>query len=81
MVFADHTRLHFSSPEPLAHGELLWSLDVRRASSVINNCFKGHILLNYCWILTKLGRNYPYMALLKNSPKWFQSIAYPGHIG
>ena len=46
-VFTDHTHLLFSSPEPLAHGELLCSLDVRRASSVVNNCFKGHILLNY----------------------------------
>ena len=27
--------LHFSSPEPLAHGELLGSLDVLRASSVL----------------------------------------------
>ena len=49
----------FSSPEPLAHGELLRSLDVRCATSVINNCFKGH-LLNYGWILTKHVRNDPY---------------------
>ena len=27
----------FSSPEPLAHGELLWSMDVRRASSTIGS--------------------------------------------
>ena len=38
-----------SSPEPLAHGELLWSLDVHRVSSIVNNCFKGHLLLNY-WL-------------------------------
>ena len=40
--------LLFSSPEPLAHGELLWSLDVRRPLCVVSNCFKGH-LLNY-WL-------------------------------
>ena len=36
----------FGSSEPLAHGELLWSLDVRRPSCVVNNCFKRHLLLN-----------------------------------
>ena len=38
----------FSSPEPLAHHELLSSLDVPCAFYIINNCFKGH-LLNY-WL-------------------------------
>ena len=45
-----------SSPEPLAIGELLRSLNVRRpsfvvrrVSFVVNNCFKGHLLLNY-WL-------------------------------
>ena len=37
--------LLFSSPEPLAQGELLRSLDVCHASSTIS--LKGHLLLNY----------------------------------
>ena len=41
-----NTKFLFSSPEPLAQGELLWSLDVRRVLSVVNNCFKRHLLLN-----------------------------------
>ena len=32
-------------------------------SSGVNNCFKGHLLLNYRLDLTKLGRNDPYIAL------------------
>ena len=39
----------FSSPEPLVYGELLCSLNVWCPSSVVNNCFKGHILLKY-WL-------------------------------
>ena len=48
VYYYSHSKI-FSSPEPLGHGELLWSLDVRRASSVVSNCFKGHLLLNY-WL-------------------------------
>ena len=33
----------------MAHGEQLRSLDVRCALSIVNNCFKGHLLLNY-WL-------------------------------
>ena len=43
--------LVFSSPEPMAQGELLSLANVRRASSVVrrlssvvNNCFKQHLL-------------------------------------
>ena len=37
-----------SSPEPMAQEELFPSSVVRRASScVVNNCFRGHLLLNY----------------------------------
>ena len=46
----------FCSPEPLAPGELLLPLDVHRPlsvvcspSSVVNNCFKRHLLPNY-WL-------------------------------
>ena len=39
-----YTSTGFVSPtffsEPLAHGELLWSLVVRRQSCVVNNCLK-----------------------------------------
>ena len=42
--FCKNNTTNFSSPEPLAHGELLWSLDVWRVSSIVNNCFKGHLL-------------------------------------
>ena len=52
----------FSSPEPLTHDELLWSLDARRVASVVNNCFKWH-LLNY-WL--DFRRNGPYMAFSKS---------------
>ena len=37
-----------------------WMSVVRLASSVVNNCFKGHLLLNYWLDLTKLGKNDPY---------------------
>ena len=37
----------FSSPEPLAHGKLLPSANVRRQSSGVNNCFKRHLLWNH----------------------------------
>ena len=36
--------LIISSPEPKAQGELLPSANVRRASCVVNNCFKRHVL-------------------------------------
>ena len=39
-----HNQLIFiSSPDPLAQGELLRSLDA------VDNCFKGHLLLNH-WL-------------------------------
>ena len=63
--------LVFSSPEPLAHGELLWSLDVRCASSVINNCFKGHLLLNY-WL--DFWPNLVRMVLIWPSLKFVQMV-------
>ena len=53
--------LLFSSPEPLAHGELLWSLDIRDASSTIVS--KGISSYTSGWILTKLSRNGPYIAV------------------
>ena len=40
-----------------------WMSVVRRVLSVVNNCFKRHLLLNYWLTLTKLGRNDPYMTL------------------
>ena len=38
--------LLFSSPEHGAHGELLWSVSVRRLSCCVNNCFKSLLLLH-----------------------------------
>ena len=35
-----------------------------RCISVVSRAFKGHLLLNYWLVFTKLGRNDPYMALL-----------------
>ena len=70
--------LCFSSPEPLAHGELLRSSIVGCPSSVLHRlssvlrCVSSTIALKdissktTCWILTKLGRNQPYMSLFKN---------------
>ena len=47
---------NFRSPEPLAHGELLWSLDGRRtSSSVVNNCFIGHLLKQLAGFLPNLA--------------------------
>ena len=65
-VFDPGLWLTLSSPEPLAHGELLLSLDVRRVSSVVNNCFKGSSPSTAGWIFTKLGSNKSYMALFNN---------------
>ena len=56
-------RKEWNQTKQFAHGELLWSLDPRRASSTI--ALKD-ISLTTGWILTKLGRNEPYMALFKN---------------
>ena len=43
-----------------------WMSNGRRVSSVVNNFFKGHLLLNYWLDLTKLGRNDPNMILFIN---------------
>ena len=50
-----------SSTEPLAHGELLLSLDVQRPSSTIAS--KDISSLTNSWSWTKLGRNDPYITL------------------
>ena len=58
--------MFINSPEPLAHNELLWSLDVRRALSVVRHqqllqrTSLPKLLAGFC---QKLGRNDPHMAL------------------
>ena len=61
-------RKEWNQTKPLTHGELLWSLDACCASSTI--ALKD-ISLTTGWILTKLGRNEPYMALFKNCSNGF----------
>ena len=43
-------------------------LDVCCASSIVNNCFTGHLINYICtsWILIKLVKNDPFMALFDN---------------
>ena len=52
----------FSSPEPKAHGELLWSLTVRRRRRCrrpdvrLSTIFKQHLLLNHWWEFDLLNK-------------------------
>ena len=62
----DSSHYIFTSTEPLAHGELLWSLDVRPPSCVVNNCFKRHLLLNYSLDFDQTWQEWSYMALFNN---------------
>ena len=55
-------------------------MDVRRPSSVVNNSFKGHLLLNY-WLGFKQTWQYdPYITSLIIVQR-FQSVAYLGPTG
>ena len=49
-IIRGKTMTLFSSPEPKAHGELLWSLTVRRRRRPdvrLSTIFKQHLLLNH----------------------------------
>ena len=54
IIGQEHISYIFSSPEPLAHSELMWSSTI--ASKDISNTTG--------WLKTKLGRNDPYMTPL-----------------
>ena len=67
----------FSSPEPKAQGELLWSLTVRhRRPSTI---FKQHLLLDHWLDFDQTSQEWSLVGPLSKLFKWFQSIAYLGH--
>ena len=67
----------FSSPEPKAQGEVLWSLTIhRRRPSTI---FKQHLLLNHWLEFDQTSQEWSLVGPLSMLFKWFQSIAYLGH--
>ena len=70
----------FSSPEPTAQGELLWSLTVRRSPFVRpSTIFKQHLLLNHWLDFDQTSKEWSLVGPLSKLFKWFRSIAYLGH--
>ena len=73
----------FSSPEPKAQGEPLWSPTVRPSSSSSSVCpsttFKQHLLLNYWLCFDQTSQEWSLVGPLSKLFKWFRSIAYLGH--
>ena len=81
----------FSSPEPKAHGELLWSLTVRRRRCRrrrrrrshpdvrLSTIFKQHLLLNHWWEFDQTSQEWSLVGPLSKLFKWFRFIAYLGH--
>ena len=70
----------FSSPEPKAQGELLWSPNIRRRRPPVgpSTIFKQHLLLNHWLDFDQISQDWSLVGLSKLS-KWFRSIAYLGH--
>ena len=76
-----------SSPEPKAHGELLWSLAVRRRRCRRRHrpdvrpstVFKQHLLLNHWWEFDQTSQEWSLVGPLSKLFKWFRFIAYLGH--
>ena len=68
----------FSSPEPKAHGELLWSLIVRRRLRPDvrpSTIFEQHLLLNHWWEFDQTSQEWSLVGPLSKLFKWFQFIA------
>ena len=60
--------LLFSSPEPKAQLELLWSFDVRRSSCVVNNYFKGQRMVAFCPNVAGLVLRWPSLIIIQVIP-------------
>ena len=71
----------FSSPEPKAQGELLWSLTVRHRRPSVRpfTIFKQHLLLNHWLDFDQISQEWSLVDTLSKLFKWFRSIAYLGH--
>ena len=78
----------FSSPEPKAQGEVLWSLTFRRRrrrrpsvrpSVRLFTIFKQHLLLNHWLDFDQISQEWSLVDSLSKLFKWFRSIAYLGH--
>ena len=82
-----------SSPEPKAHGELLWSLTVRRRRRRrrrrcrrrrrpdvrLSTIFKQHLLLNHWWEFDQTSQEWSLVGPLSKFFRWFRFIAYLVH--
>ena len=79
--------LLFSSPEPKAQGEVLWSLTVRRRRRRRRHrpyvrpstIFKQHLLLNHWLEFDQTSQEWSLVGPLSKLFKWFRSVAYLGH--